>query len=129
MVWTKTRTDKMSVLIWVQTICKRLSAVNKNCRLQGKSQPIACLVIFLNCYSFEKSHFCKKFFQECHQCQTILDPNQAQCFISSDLDPNCKGYQQKMLAGKELNINFCFISFIMNILQSISLRETYVPSQ
>ena len=54
-----------------------------------------CLLIFF------KINFFEKFYQEYHQ-SNILDPVQVRHFVWPNKGPNCKGYQQVTLVGKEL---------------------------
>ena len=49
----------------------------------------------------------KKLFRDYHQCQTVLDPDQAQCFVRSDLGPNCL----QRLSGDYTSIKLKKMSF------------------
>ena len=64
--------------------------------------PEKFFMLFCRLLIFFQNQLFEKFFQEYHLSVNRLDPVQARHIVGPDLGPNCKGYQQMTLGGKEL---------------------------
>ena len=113
MVWTKIRTDIMSVLIWVQSICKGYQQMTKVAASKERVNPLhvwyyLSTAFLLKNYIFAKNSIRNVISVKQFWIQIRLDVLSGLIWIQTV----CKGYQQKMLAGKESNLCFISLSWI-----------------